>query len=118
MDKAALVKSINEVFNAERANGLIIDQFGLAPAYRGWSSNSYTLGVSAPSLVHETPSTKTGIIIDALYKSLTNEEKMAIDRVRVFRNVTELNQSAAHDFEYFDPRQMATDFTPEIYDVV
>ena len=118
MDKATLVKRLNEVFNLERENGLIIDQFGLAPAYRGWSSYSFTLGVSAPSLVGLTSSTKTGIIIDALFKSFNLEERRAIDRVRVFNNVTELNLSAPHDFEYFDARQMATDFTPEIYDVV
>ena len=117
MDKATLVKRLNEVFNAERENGLIIDQFGLAPAYRGWSSNSFTLGVSAPSLVHLESFEKTGIIIDAMFKWLSADERMPIDRVRVFNNITELQRSAPYDFEHVNFRQLEIDFDPEIYEV-
>ncbi|MCF0063293.1 hypothetical protein MUK70_10050 [Dyadobacter chenwenxiniae] len=118
MDKKSLVKSINDVFNAERVNGLHIDQFGLAPAYRGLSSNSFTLGVSAPSLVNEESSSrKTRIIFDALYKGLNDAEKMAIDRVRVYNNIDELKASSFYDFESFDSSYIECDFIPDLHSV-
>ena len=117
MDKQILVKRLREVFNAEKQNGLYVDQYGLAPAFRGLSSNSFVLGISAPSLVSETSSRRTRIIFDALYKYLNDEEKMAINRVRVFDNVKDLKYSAVYDFEGFDSSYHECDFIPDLHEV-
>lgn len=117
MDKQLLVKRLKEVFNAEKQNGLYIDQYGLAPAFRGLSSNSFVLGISAPSLINETSSRRTRIIFDALYKYLNDEEKMSINRIRVYDNVKDLKASAFYDFEDFRSGEDAFDFSPNLYEV-
>ncbi|MCF2488139.1 hypothetical protein [Dyadobacter sp. CY347] len=117
MDKQLLVKRLREVFNAEKQNGLYIDQYGLAPAFRGLSSNSFVLGISAPSLVNETSSNRTRIIFNALHKYLNDEEKMSINRIRVFDNVEDLKLGAVFDFEGFDSDYNKCVFIPDLHEV-
>jgi len=118
MDKKSLVKRLNEMFRAEMQNGLMADQFGLAPAYRAWGDKSYTLGVSAPSLINMHNSRKGRVIIDALFKHLSIEERMFIDRVRVFNDSKQLKEASTRDFEGYGFYDYEDDFINELYDVV
>ena len=118
MDKEFLVKRLNEMFCTERPDGLIVDQFGLAPAYRGWGAKSFTLGVSAPSLINVNNSLKGGVIIDALFKHFTIEERMFIDRVRVFDDVKKLKEASFRDFEEYGYNDYDNDLINDLYDVI
>lgn len=100
MDTQTLLNSLDQAFGAERDKGLVVDRFGLAPAYQGMVENSYILGVSAPSLATSfNCSDKADIIIDVLFSRLTPEQRKPIDRVRVYDSVDEYERHAQCNFD-------------------
>jgi hypothetical protein len=99
MDTAALVSRLKDMFFMERKNNLVVDSFGLAPAYRGFITDSYILGVSAPSLRHLDCFKKMEVIINAMFANLTEDERGFIDRVRVYDNAEDLKRYKEYDFE-------------------
>ncbi|WP_031528560.1 hypothetical protein [Dyadobacter crusticola] len=112
MDKDTLVERLKTIFRNKRKDGLYIDAIGLAPAYYGLIKDSYTLGVSAPSLKGKIFADKAAVIIDIMFENLTSDERGLIDRVRVFDTVDELNEHRDRDFEtwydedyQYDPRK-------------
>ena len=100
MDTQTLLNSLGRAFETERGNGLIVDCFGLAPAYQGMVENSYILGVSAPSLTSSfNCNDKADTIIDILFTRLTPEQRKPIDRVRVYDSVEEYERHARCNFD-------------------
>ncbi|HAK80456.1 MAG TPA: hypothetical protein DCM71_27030 [Runella sp.] len=97
MDKDLLVEKLKILFQQEKE--ITIDAFGLAPAYGGMVSNSFVLGVSAPSMAGDEQPDKIQKIIGLLFSGLKPEERRWIDRVRVYDNVRELKKQAQNDFE-------------------
>lgn len=94
MDTQTLLNSLDQAFGAERDKGLVVDRFGLAPAYQGMVENSYILGVSAPSLATSFDyNDKADTIIDVLFSRLTPEQRKPIDRVRVYDSVDEYERT-------------------------
>jgi hypothetical protein len=102
MDTAALVNRIKEMFLIEKINGLYVDSFGLAPAYKGFATNSYVLGVSAPSLRGTDCYEKMRIVIQAMFAHLTENERRFINRVRVYDSKSDLERHKENDFDEFD----------------
>jgi hypothetical protein len=101
MDTAALVNRLIALFVEKKNKGLIVDAIGLAPAYHGMVRDRYVLGVSAPSLRGKDNYDKISIITDALFESLAVNERIMINRVRVYNNIEELNFYKENDFEEF-----------------
>lgn len=100
MDPQTLLNALGQAFETERSSGLIIDRFGLAPAYQGMVESSYILGVSAPSLASSfNGSDKADTIIDVLFSRLNPEERKYIDRVRVYDSVSEYERHARCNFD-------------------
>lgn len=100
MDIQKLLESLDQAFKKERSEGLIVDRFGLAPAYQGMIEKSYILGVSAPSLAHSfNCNDKADTIIDVLFTRLTPEERRYIDRVRVYDSQDEYEKHALCNFD-------------------
>ncbi len=100
MDTQTLLDSLGQAFKAERISGLVVDRFGLAPAYRGMIENSYILGVSASSLANSVDyGDKADAIIDVLFSRLTPEQRKPIDRVRVYNSVEEYERHAQYNFD-------------------
>lgn len=100
MDTEILLNNLRQAFESERSNGLIIDRFGLAPAYQGMVDDSYILGVSAPSLASSfNCNDKADTIIDVLFAKLTSEQRKSIDRVRVYDSVDEYERHARCNFD-------------------
>lgn len=100
MDTQTLLNSLDQAFGAERDKGLVVDRFGLAPAYQGMVENSYILGVSAPSLANSfNCNDKADTIIDVLFSRLTPEQRRLIDRVRVYGSVDEYERHAQCNFD-------------------
>lgn len=100
MDTQTLLDSLDQAFKLERAKGLIVDCFGLAPAYRGMVENSYILGVSAPSLANSfNCNDKADTIIDILFSRLSPEQRKPIDRVRVYDSAEEYERHAGCNFD-------------------
>jgi hypothetical protein len=101
MDTTALVNRLIDLFVEKKTKGLIVDAIGLAPAYHGLVPDRYVLGVSAPSLRGKDNYDKISIITDAIFESLAIEERIMINRVRVYNNIDELNFYKENDFEEF-----------------
>ncbi len=99
MDTKKLVNKLKELFHSERENGLVVDAIGLAPAYGGMVSNSYVLGVSAPSMAKMHRYDRMDKVIDLLFAHLSEEERRMIDRVRVYSSAEELRKYAESDFD-------------------
>ncbi len=109
MDTKILVNKLKDLFHKERKNGLLVDAIGLAPAYGSMVSDSYVLGVSAPSMPEVSRYDKMDTIIDLLFAHLTEDERRMIDRVRVYGSIEELRNYAESDFDdsiYQDERPM------------
>lgn len=100
MDIQTLLDTIGKAFRDERANGLVVDRFGLAPAYPGLIEHSYILGVSVPSMVNSSNCVdKSDTIIDVLFARLTTEQRRYIDRVRVYDSADEYERHARCNFD-------------------
>lgn len=100
MDIQALLDTLDKAFKEERQNGLVVDRFGLAPAYPGMIEHSYILGVSAPSVANSSDCTdKSDTIIDVLFARLTTEQRRYIDRVRVYDSADEYERHARCNFD-------------------
>lgn len=115
MDREVLVDRLEVIFREAAQSGLIVDYFGLVPAYRGLGHDSFILGVSAPSLADEDCFGKTEAIIDCLYATLGEPERRMINRVRVFDNKKDLKAHAINDFE--EGSTCECDFFPELHQV-
>ncbi len=99
MDTTALVNKLKTLFLNEKSKGLLVDAIGLAPAYGGLVSDSFVLGVSAPSMAMIDCYDKMDIIIDLLFANLNEAERRMIDRVRVYDSINELKSHAENDFD-------------------
>lgn len=99
MDTKKLVDKLQELFHSEQENGLMVDAIGLAPAYGSMVSDSYVLGVSAPSMAEMHRYDRMDKIIDLLFAHLTEDERRMIDRVRVYSSAEELKNYAESDFD-------------------
>lgn len=99
MAATALVKALQNAFRSEKKDGLVVDAIGLASAYHGLVKDQYVLGVSAPSLTSLHESDQIRRIIKLLFTYLTPEERMMINRVRVFNNIEELDDHKYNDFD-------------------
>ncbi len=100
MDIQTLLNNLEQAFEAERSSGLVVDRFGLAPAYQGMIEHAYILGVSAPSLQSSfNCNDKADTIIDVLFSRLTPEQRKPIDRVRVYNSVEEYERHAGCNFD-------------------
>jgi len=116
MDKELLVRKLRDAFvNAHALKGLYIDAFGLIPAYGGILNNSYTLGVSAPSLTGLSKMSKINKIFDIIYESLEQPERKMINVVKVFDNKEAFINSANRQFDdsegetYLYPQRLEAD---------
>lgn len=99
MDTQTLLNAIDGAFKTERGKGLIVDRFGLAPAYQGMAE-SYILGVSAPSLANSFDcGDKADTIIDVLFSRLTPDQRKYIDRVRVYDSARDYELHAQCNFD-------------------
>lgn len=76
-----------------------MDAFVLAPAYEGFIQNSFVLAVSAPSLIDKLSFEKTDLIIDLLHEKLPLDQRLQIDRVRVYESVEDLKIHAQLGFD-------------------
>jgi hypothetical protein len=103
MDKTQLVDRLRAVFLEKKREGLHVDAFGLAPASREFVTNSYVLGVSAPSLIGLDVYDKMRTVIQILFERLTEDERGMINRVRVYDNSEELNYYKESGFEKSGP---------------
>ena len=100
MDTQQLLDRLDFAFEAERLKGLVVDRFGLAPAYQGMIETSYILGVSAPSLASSfNCNDNADTIIHVLFSRLTPEERKHIDRVRVYDSIEEYERHARCNFD-------------------
>ena len=100
MGTESLLNSLVSLFRDERSSGLLIDRVGLAPAYDGMVKESYILAVSAPSLAMRYDcGDKADTIIDLLFAKLPKEERVLIDRVRVYDSAEELERHARCNFD-------------------
>ena len=100
MDTKSLLDVLESAFEAERSNGLVINRFGLAPAYRGLVDHQYVLGVCIPSSNSLTScNDKADEVIDVLFDRLTPDQRKPIDRVRVYSSELEYDLHAQRNFD-------------------
>lgn len=113
MDKDLLVEKLKALFR--QAQGITVDAFGLAPAYGGMVSNSFVLGVSAPSMAGDEQPDKIQRIIGLLFSGLEPEERRMIDRVRVYDHAKALKKQAQNDFEETSDNDNYISFDAELF---
>ena len=119
MDINSIVEKLEKAFLEKKAEGLLIDAIGVAPAFRGLIKNSYTLGVSAPSMVEWHEYRKIDVMVDLLFEVLTVEERIGINTVKIYDNKKELRQNLSFDFKdhYSNDFEGVVQFDNDLFEV-
>ena len=119
MDIKSIVEKLEKAFQEKKAEGLVIDAIGVAPAFRGLIKNSYTLGVSAPSMVGWDEYRKIDTMVDLLFEVLTVEERILINTVKFYDNKKELRQYLSFDFkdQFSEDFENIVQFQNELFEV-
>ena len=101
MDKDILVSSLKQAFKDTEQYNVEVDAFMLALAFPNFIRNSYILGVSVSSSLKD-DYLISGRIVDILFDRMTKEERIHIDRVRIYHSIDELKKNYLTGFDSYE----------------